>query len=115
MLRNAMIRVYSLIRATERSLFPTNSAILRAACWISKRNFLDSSRIQQRPGPLDALDQIGIFQRPGHDQVHLALEEFLQLLQEPEIGIGILIGPKLIELNEEVEIAGARVKLAGSG
>src|SRR5437867_6603744 len=40
----------------------------------SKRNFFDSSRIQQRPGLLDTFLEVGILDGLSHDQVHVASE-----------------------------------------
>src|SRR5437667_5036575 len=124
MLRNAMIRVCSLIRAAvgassfeslrraspmisnwrstaDRSIASAsmNSAILLAACWTSNRYFLDSSRIQQRPGALDAFSEVWVLDGTNHNEVHIALEERLQRFQEPEVSISILIELQLIELN----------------
>ena len=39
-----------------------------------KRNFFDSSRIQQPSGPLNTLSEVGILDGLSHDQIHVPPE-----------------------------------------
>ena len=53
---------------------------------------MDSSCIEQFPLPVDGLEEVRVFDGPGHDQVDRSLEELFEFFQQAEVGVCPLAG-----------------------
>ena len=99
-----------------REGFPVrNSASKPAAFWMSYRYFWVSSRIKLCPGLLNALPKEGIPDGRVDNEINRDSEEQFQILQQPEVGIGIRARGQRLEFYQEVQITFSLSVVTGNG
>jgi hypothetical protein len=90
---------------SENVLPAVNFASNSAACWMSYRHFLASSRIEQGLVAFNTLAEVRVPDGRGNNQVHPTLEELLQGLNQAKVGLSVDARRELLELHQEVKIA----------
>src|SRR5437667_4605976 len=108
-LRSTAARRSSSARYCSKLLPAQNAAMLSAASCMSKRYFRASSRIKQGLLLLHALPEIGATEVRWSDEIDREIEQLSQCVAKPEVGVGVLPGRKISEVNEKIQIAGPPV------
>ena len=65
---------------------------------------MDSSRLKEGPRSLDALAEVGVLDGGQHDEIHVSMEQVLQRLSRPEIGVGVPDRGPVVERHDEIEV-----------
>src|SRR6266705_2258215 len=111
-LRSTAARRISSARYCSKFFPAQNAAMLSAACCISKRYFRASSRIKQGLLLLHALPEIGVTEVGWSDKIDREVEQLPQCVAKLEVGVGVLPGRKISQVNEKIQIVRP---LAGAG
>ena len=54
---------------------------------------------------LDALAEVGVLDGGQHHEIHISMEQVLQRLGQPKVGVGVPGRGLVVELHDEVEVA----------
>src|SRR5436305_7578510 len=82
---------------------------------MSSRSLRGSCGIKQLPLAIDRLQEPAIGDGLFGDQVHAALKQVFQAVQQAEISVGLLGGSERDKLDEKIEIARVGPKLPARG